>query len=395
MNEVYIIAAKRTAIGRYGGCFQNMAAIELGASAIQAAVSQSDLAMDSVESVIIGNVLSAGLGQAPARQAARLAGLPDSACATTVNKVCASGLKAIAMLAQDIRSGDVAIGIAGGMESMSRVPHYVAQARFGIGYGDKALVDGLSHDGLTDAYTQESMGVLADRVALAHGITRTEADDFAARSFESSMEAWSSGRFDDEVAPVSVAMKRSETLEVSKDEGYDKVDFGKMRQLKPAFTAGGVLTAANSSPLSDGASAVVLAAGDVAVKSGKSRLARIVAYAEAEQDPALFVATPALAAEKVLRRAGLSVPDIGLFEVNEAFSIVPLIFAKAMDVPIERVNVAGGAVALGHPLGASGARIVTTLLYALKQRGIRYGLAAICNGGGGASAIIVENMDGQ
>jgi len=368
-----------------------MAATDLGSTAIQAAVIQSGLATEDMESVVMGNVLSADLGQAPARQALRKAGLSDATCATTVNKVCASGMKAIGMLMQDIRMGDVAAGIAGGMESMSRVPHYIAHARFGVGYGDKPLVDGLSRDGLTDAYRKESMGVLADEMANHYGISRTEVDDVAARSYELSINSWEKGLFNNEVASVSIAVNKDGAGIMCEDEGVKKVNFQKLRQLKPAFSDKGILTAASSSSMSDGACALVLAKDGIVKRMSIRPLGRIIAYAEAEQDPSLFVSTPVLAAQKVLAKSGLKLSDIDFFEVNEAFAIVPLIFVKRLDLTMDTVNIRGGAVSLGHPLGASGARIVATLLYALRQEGKRYGLAAVCNGGGGASAVIIEN----
>lgn len=393
MNEVYILAAKRTPMGSYGGCFQQLSATELGSLAIRAAVTQSGLPAAEVESVVMGNVLSAGLGQAPAKQASQKAGLPDVTCATTVNKVCASGMKAIGMLMQDIRTGNVVAGIAGGMESMSRVPHYIGNVRFGVGYGDKVLTDGLVKDGLTDAYRHESMGLLADEVAIQYGISRSIADDFAARSYELSMSAWEKGFFNEEVVSVSVPVKPKGLEAVTEDEGFRKVNFQKLRQLKPVFSSKGILTAANSSSMSDGGCALVLAGGELVKRINTTPLGRVVAYAEAEQDPSQYVSTPVLAARKVLARAGLELSDIDLFEVNEAFSIVPLVFARELCLTIDRINVRGGAVALGHPLGVSGARIVTSLLYTLRQGGKRYGLAAICNGGGGASAMIIENIE--
>jgi acetyl-CoA C-acetyltransferase len=391
MNEkVFIISAFRTPIGSYGGVLSNVTAIDLGAAAIKNCLEKSNIEKEKIESIAFGNVLSANLGQAPARQASMAAGLPNNVCATTVNKVCASGMKAISILYNDILVGNCNVGIAGGMESMSQVPHYLPNARFGVGYGNATIVDGLQKDGLTDVYNQTAMGVSADKTAEKYNISREQQDDFAERSFKKTAENWANDNFKNEIVPISIPQKKGDNILITEDEGYKKANFEKMRILKPVFSPSGTVTAANASPLSDGASALILA-NEAAINEQNIRpLARIVAYAEAEQDPMFFTTTPVLAAEKALKMAKLKLSDIDFFEVNEAFAVVPLAFAQLLDIPIEKVNVFGGAVALGHPLGNSGSRIVVTLLNVLKVNKGKYGLAAICNGGGGASAIIVE-----
>lgn len=393
MKEVYILSAVRTPIGSYGGNLSTVTAITLGGIAVNAALERAQVSADKVETLVMGNVLSANLGQAPARQVSKEADLPDSVCAVTVNKVCASSLKAVSMVYQDIRTGDIAAGIAGGMENMSQVPYYVPNARFGLGYGDKNLVDGLSKDGLTDAYSHSAMGVSGDRTAERYNISREELDEYAKRSYLLSAQSWDTGFFSNEVIPVNVPQRKGNPITVSTDEEYKKADFEKMWKLKPAFSSSGTMTAANSSPLSDGASALVLADKDFIAANQLKPIARIVAYAEAEQDPEWFTTTPSLAAKKALKKAGLAIDEIDFFEVNEAFSVVPLVFMKLLNIPLEKVNIFGGAVSLGHPLGASGARILTTLINTLNIKKKRFGLAAICNGGGGASAIIIERVE--
>lgn len=387
-NEVFLLSAVRTPMGGYGGALASLSAIDLGSVATVEAVKRAAVSGADVDGIVMGNVLSANLGQAPARQVSRRAGLPDSVCATTVNKVCASGMKAVAMGFQDIALGAASVVLAGGMESMSNVPHYLPGVRFGVGYGDASVVDGLARDALVDVYDLMSMGVCGDKTAEHHGITRAEQDDFAEASYRRSAEAWNGGRFDAEIVTVDVPQKKGAPVVMSQDEEWKKANFEKMRQLKPAFTASGSVTAANASPMSDGAAALVLARGDSTTKP----LARIVAYAEAEQEPTFFTTAPVLAAQRVLKRAGLSLSEIDVFEVNEAFAVVPLAFMRLLNVPHEKVNVFGGAVSLGHPLGASGARLLVTLTSVLCHHGGRYGLAAICNGGGGASAMIIERV---
>ena len=379
-------------MGSYGGQLASIPATELGAIAIQDALQKANIPSGDIEAIAMGNVLSANLGQAPARQASIAAGLPESVCATTINKVCASGMKATSVVYNDIFAGNIEVGIAGGMESMSQVPHYLPNGRFGMGYGNGVLVDGLAKDGLTDVYNKTSMGVSGDKTAEKYEITREEQDDFAEQSFRKAANAWANGAFSSEVATVSIPQKKGGVLEINEDETYKKANFEKMRTLKPAFSPEGTVTAANASPLSDGASALIIASEDYVQKNKLKPSARIIGYAEAEQDPLYFTTTPVLATEKLLAKTNLSLDDIDFFEVNEAFAVVPLAYMKMLKIPQEKVNAFGGAIALGHPLGNSGSRIIVTLLNVLKLNQAKYGIAAICNGGGGASAILIENL---
>jgi acetyl-CoA C-acetyltransferase len=340
----------------------------------------------------MGNVVSANLGQAPARQAALGAGLSPGTICTTVNKVCASGMKAVMLGAQAIQLGDADVVVAGGMESMSQIPFYVPNARFGYGYGHGQLIDGLAKDGLTDAYDGQAMGCSGDATAAHYGLTRAMQDEFAINSYHRAAEATASGAFGAEIVPVSVPQRKGSAVLVSEDEEYKKVQFEKIPQLKPAFGKEGTVTAANASTINDGAAALLLLRADKAEALGIRPLARVVAYADAEQEPQWFTTSPLLAARKALQKAGLRVEDIELFEVNEAFAAVALVFAQELSIDRSILNVHGGAVALGHPLGASGARILVTLVHALHRHQKRFGLAAICNGGGGASAVIVERL---
>lgn len=393
MNKfIYILAGSRTPMGSYGGQLSSIPATELGGIAIKNAIQKAGISNDSVESVVMGNVLSANLGQAPARQASMSAGLPDRVCATTVNKVCASGMKATSLVFNDIFVKNISVGIAGGMENMSQVPHYLPNGRFGIGFGNAQLIDGLAKDGLTDVYNQTSMGVSGDKTAAKYNISREEQDHFAEQSYRKAHYAWKNQLFDNEVVAVQVPQKKGEPLLVIEDESPKKTNFEKMRTLRPAFSANGTVTAANSSPMNDGASALVLADYDFIKYHDLSPLIRIVSYAEAEQDPMFFTTTPVLATQKLLQKAGISIHDIDYFEINEAFAVVPIVYAKMLEIPMEKINVFGGAVALGHPLGSSGSRIIITLMNILKFKQARYGIAAICNGGGGASAILIENV---
>lgn len=391
LNYAYILSASRTPMGSYGGSLATLSATTLGSLSIKDAVKKAQINPADIEAVVMGNVLSANLGQAPARQAAMAAGLPDTVCATTVNKVCASGMKAIQILANDIALGNVSVGIAGGMESMSQVPHYMPHARFGLGYGNNLLIDGLAKDGLTDVYNQTSMGVSADKTAEKYAISRAAQDDFAEMSYRKAANAWAEGHFEAETVAVSVPQKKGEPRIVQQDEAYTKANFEKMRTLKPAFSPNGTATAANASPMNDGASALVLASESYVKTQAITPLARIVAYAEAEHDPMFFTTAPIVAAQKALQKAKLHLDDIAYFEVNEAFAVVALAFIQALGIAPDKVNHWGGAVALGHPLGSSGSRIVVTLAHLLQQKQAKYGLAAICNGGGGASALIIEN----
>ena len=392
-KEVVIVAAVRTPIGSFGGALKEFSAPALGAIAIRGALEKAGVPAAQVEEVLMGCVLQGNLGQAPARQAARGAGLPDEVVCTTVNKVCASGLKAVVQGAQSIALGDVGIVVAGGMESMSNVPFYVEQLRWGNKYGNTSLVDGLAKDGLTDAYDGKAMGNAAELCATTCGISREEQDAFAIASYERSQAAWAAGKFNDEVVPVKIPQRKGDAVLFAKDEEPYNVKFEKIPELKPSFQKDGTVTAANASTLNDGAAALVLMSREKAEQLGLKPLARIVSYADAEQTPEWFTTTPAIAVPKAVAKAGLKMTDIGYWELNEAFSVVGIENTKRMKLDPARVNVNGGAVSIGHPLGASGARILVTLLHILRQNKTRYGAAGICNGGGGASAIVIENLD--
>ncbi|MCS6822350.1 MAG: acetyl-CoA C-acyltransferase [Microscillaceae bacterium] len=392
MKSVYIVSAVRTPIGSFMGSLSSLSATQLGAIAIKGALEKAQLAPTEVQEVYMGNVCSAGLGQAPARQAAVFAGLPHSTICTTVNKVCASGTKAIMLAAQTIMLGIHEVVVAGGMESMSNVPHYLPKSRFGYKYGDFQAIDGLAYDGLTDVYNPVAMGVFADATAKKFEISRQEQDEFAIHSYKRSAEATQKGFFKNEIVPVPVPQRKGEPIIVSEDEEYKNVKFDKIPQLSPAFSKDGTVTAANASTINDGASALVLVSEEKMKALGLKPLAKITAFADAEQEPEWFTTAPTKAAPKALQLANLQMQDIDLVEVNEAFAVVALAFMKELNVPHEKTNIHGGAVSLGHPLGCSGARIVTTLIHALHQHDKQFGLAAICNGGGGASSLIVERV---
>jgi acetyl-CoA C-acetyltransferase len=391
VKEVVIVAAVRTPIGSFGGALASMSATELGAIALKGALDKAGVAPELVEQVIMGNVISANLGQAPARQAAKKAGLPDTVECTTVNKVCASGSKAIMFGAQAIMLGQSEVILAGGMESMSNVPYYLDKARFGAKYGNGQMIDGLVRDGLWDPYHDYAMGNAADATAEHYGITREEQDAFARQSYERSAAAAQAGKKKEEIVPVTITVRGKDTV-VSDDEEYTKVQFEKFAGLKPAFTKTGTVTAANASTLNDGAAAVLLMSREKADELGIKPLARIRGFADAEQAPEWFTTTPSLAIPKALKNAGLSAEDVDFYEINEAFSVVSLANNKLLNLEGTKVNVYGGAVSLGHPLGASGARIVTTLLSVLEQEGGKIGVTGICNGGGGASSIVLEKL---
>jgi acetyl-CoA C-acetyltransferase len=392
-NEVFILSAARTPIGSFGGSLSSVQACRLGAVAIEGALQKANVQPEHIDEVFMGNVLSANLGQAPARQASRYAGLPDNVVCTTVNKVCASGMKAVVFGAQAIQLGDAGLVVAGGMENMSQTPFYLPKARNGYGYGHGEVLDGLLKDGLTDVYDQIGMGVCGDKTATRYAISREEQDQFAIRSYQRSASSTENKYFSNEIVAVSLpASKGGEPTLIADDEEFKRVKFEKIPILKPAFSNDGTVTAANASTINDGAAALILAGNNEVQRNGLKPLARIVAYADAEQEPVWFTTTPILATKKVLSKAGLSLADIDYFEVNEAFAVVVLAYMKELALDPEKVNVFGGAVSLGHPLGASGARIITTLLSVLAQKNARYGLATICNGGGGASAIIVERL---
>ena len=393
-KEVVIVAAVRTPIGSFGGALKDVPATRLGAVAIEGALKKSGVQPGQVQEVLMGCVLQGNLGQAPARQAAKGAGLPDGVICTTVNKVCASGMKAVAQAAQSILLGDAEIVVAGGMESMSNVPFYAAEMRWGNKYGNAMLIDGLAKDGLTDAYDGKAMGNAAELCASACGISREDQDKFAIGSYRRSQAAWAEGKFSDEVVPVPLAQRKGDPVLFSKDEEPYNVKFEKIPELRPSFQQDGTVTAANASTLNDGAAALVLMSREKAKELGLSPIARIVAYADAEQAPEWFTTTPSLAVPKAVAKAGLSMKDIDYWELNEAFSVVGIENTKRMQLDPDRVNVNGGAVSIGHPLGASGARILVTLIHVLRQNGARYGAAGICNGGGGASAMVIENLNG-
>ncbi|WP_099368196.1 acetyl-CoA C-acyltransferase [Sphingobacterium sp. 1.A.4] len=390
MNKrVFIIAAKRTAMGSFGGALSSISATELGAKAISAVIEESGIDALQIDEVYMGSVLQANLGQAPARQASKFAGLSDHIPATTINKVCASGMKAISIAAQQILLGDAHVVVAGGMESMSQVPYYDVAARWGAKYGDQKLIDGLAKDGLTDVYSNQAMGNCGEVCAEKYSISREDQDEYAIQSYTRSKIAWESGKFTKEVAPVEINSRKG-TVVVSEDEEYKQVNFEKLSQLRPSFKSDGTITAANASTLSDGAAAVLLVSEEKMKELGLKPIAEIIAYADAEQAPEWFTTTPAIATQKVLQKAGLTMDDMDYFEFNEAFSVVALANAKLLSLSTNQINVYGGAVALGHPLGCSGARIIVTLSSVLHQENGNYGLAAICNGGGGASAMIIK-----
>ena len=391
-KEVVIVAAVRTPIGSFGGALKELSAPRLGAVAIRGALQKAGVRPDQVQEVLMGCVLQGNLGQAPARQAAKGAGLPDEVICTTVNKVCASGMKAVVQAAQGITLGDNEIAVAGGMESMSNVPFYVGDLRWGNKYGNTSLIDGLAKDGLTDAYDGKAMGNAGDLCASTCGISREEQDSFAIGSYQRSQAAWKEGRFAEEVVPVEIPQRKGDPVVFARDEEPYNVKFEKIPELKPAFQKDGTVTAANASTLNDGAAALVLMSREKADQLGLKPIARILSYADAEQAPEWFTTTPAIAVPKAVAKAGLKMEDIAYWEVNEAFSVVAIENTRRMKLDPARVNVNGGAVSIGHPLGASGARILVTLIHILKQHKARYGAAGICNGGGGASAIVIENL---
>lgn len=390
MKEVVIVSAVRTPIGSFGGALKDLSATRLGALAIRASVEKAGIEAKMVQDVLMGCVIQANLGQAPARQAARFAGLPDKVNCTTINKVCASGMKSVSLAAQSIALGDAEVVVAGGMESMSNVPFYAEQMRWGNKYGNAVLIDGLVKDGLTDVYDGLAMGNAAELCARECGISRQEQDVFAIESYRRSQRAWEQGLFAEEVIPVEILQRKGDAVVVSKDEEPFNVKFDKIPTLKPAFQKDGTVTAANASTLNDGAAALVMMSREIADASGLKPIVRILSYADAEQAPEWFTTTPALALPKALSKAGLQVSDIDYWEINEAFSVVGIENSKRLQLNPERVNAHGGAVSLGHPLGASGARILITLINVLRQNNARYGAAGICNGGGGASAMVIE-----
>lgn len=392
MKEVYIIAAVRTPIGSFGGSLKSFTATQLGAVAIKGALEKAAVKPEWVNDVLMGSVIQANLGQAPARQAAKFAGLPNEVNCTTINKVCASGMKAIALAAQSILLGDADIVVAGGMESMSNVPFYSDTMRWGNKYGNVNLIDGLAKDGLTDVYDGKAMGNAAELCASTCNISRADQDAFAIESYKRSQAAVTSGKFENEIVPVAIPQRKGDPVLFAKDEEPFNVKFDKIPELKGAFQKDGTVTAANASTMNDGAAALVLMSKEKADELGLKPIAKIRSYADAEQAPEWFTTTPSLAVPKAVSKAGLKMEDISYFELNEAFAVVGIENSKRMKLDPSKVNVNGGAVSLGHPLGCSGARIIVTLINVLKQNNAKYGAAAICNGGGGASAIVIENM---
>ena len=392
LREVYIISAVRTPIGSFGGALKDVSATKLGAVAIKGAIAKAGIDPNIVDEVLMGCVIQANLGQAPARQAARFAGLPDKVIATTVNKVCASGMKAISQGVQSILLGDADVVIAGGMENMSSVPFYIENMRWGNKYGGTTIIDGLQKDGLTDCYSTFAMGCAADACALENKVSREEQDAFATESYKRSQAAWESGKFTDEIVPVEIPGKKGDTIIFDKDEEPWNVKFDKIASLKPAFGKEGTVTAANASTMNDGAAAIVLMSKEKADELGLKPLAKILSYADAEQEPEWFTTTPSIALPRAVNKAGLEMSDVDFVELNEAFSVVGIVNSQKMNLSADKVNVNGGAVSIGHPLGCSGARIIVTLLNVLKQNNGKIGAAGICNGGGGASAMVIENL---
>src|SRR6185436_7679108 len=392
MKEVYIISAVRTPVGSFGGSLNDLSATQLGAIAIKGALQKAGVKPEQIQDVLMGCVLQANLGQAPARQAAKFAGLPNEVNCTTVNKVCASGMKAIAQAAQSILLGDADIVVAGGMESMSNVPLYADSLRWGNKYGNVSFIDGLAKDGLTDVYDGKAMGSAAELCAREGGISREAQDAFAIESYKRSQAAWEKCFFSNEVVPVEIPQRKGEPVVVNKDEEPFNVKFDKIPTLNTAFEKSGTVTAANASTMNDGAAALVLMSKEKAEELGLKPIAKILSYADAEQAPEWFTTTPSMAVPKAVGKAGLKMEDIAYWELNEAFAVVGIENTRRMKLDPAKVNVNGGAVSIGHPLGCSGARIIVTLINVLKQNNAKYGAAGICNGGGGASAMVIENI---
>lgn len=388
--EALIYGAKRTPTGSFGGSLSSFSATELGSKAIEGLFLENSPLKEEIQEVFMGNVVSANLGQAPARQAALGAGLSENVICTTINKVCASGMKSAQLAAMSIQAGINEWVIAGGMESMSQVPHYIPSLRWGNKYGNAEILDGLSKDGLSDAYNGEAMGTCGDATAKKYHFTREEQDNYAIESYKRTAFAAEKGLFNAEIVPITIPQRKGVDIVFKEDEEFRKVDFSKIPLLKPAFSPDGTVTAANASTLNDGASAILLGSKNAGEKSGIKPMGRIVSFADAEVAPEFFTIAPVKAAPLALNKAGLTWEDISFIEVNEAFAIVPLVFAKTFSIPFEKLNVRGGGVSMGHPLGSSGSRILVTLIHTLQQNGGGYGLAAICNGGGGASAMVIE-----
>ncbi len=391
MKEVVIVSVARTPIGSFLGSLASIPAPKLGAIAIKGALNKIDLNPNLVDEVFMGNVVSAGLGQAPARQAALFAGIPNTVPCTQINKVCASGMKAIMIATQAIKCGDAEIVVAGGMENMSSIPHYL-KGRKGVKLGDIKVADGMLVDGLVNVYDQKHMGTCGDLCATEYHFTREDQDNFAINSYKKSADAWKKGKFNDEVVPVEIPQRKGDPIIFSEDEEFKNVNFDKIPNLRPVFDKNGSVTAANASTLNDGAAALVLMSKEKAVEMNLKPIAKIIGYADAAHEPEWFTTAPAKALPKALAKANISINDVDYFEFNEAFAVVGLVNTKILDINPDKVNVNGGAVSLGHPLGMSGARIIITLSSILKQNDAKYGAAAICNGGGGAGAMIIERL---
>jgi acetyl-CoA C-acetyltransferase len=392
MNEVVIVSAARTPIGSFNGALSSLSAAQLGSKAIKGALDKIDLDPSIVEEVYMGCVLQANVGMNPARQSALEAGLSNKVPCTTVNKVCASGMKSISLAAQSIQLGKVDIAIAGGMENMSQVPHYIPGTRAGFKFGDTKLIDGIIKDGLMNVYDQNVMGVLADKCASTYDFSREAQDKFALESYQRSSKAWDNGKFDDEVVPIEIKDRRGNITVVDEDEEFKNINPEKISKLRPAFTKDGTVTAANASTLNDGAAALVLMSAEKAKELGITPLAKLLSHSDYSHEPEWFTTAPAKAVPKAIKSAGLNIEEIDFFELNEAFSVVGLVNMKLLEIDPNKTNVNGGAVSLGHPLGCSGARIVVTLLNVLSQNKGRYGAAGVCNGGGGASALVIEKL---
>lgn len=392
MKTVYIVSAKRTPIGSFGGALMQFSATDLGRYSIEAALAASNVKAEWVDEVLMGNVCQANIGQAPARQAAIKAGIPNTVPATTINKVCSSGMKAVMMGSQSIQLGQNDIVVAGGMESMSNIPYYAPGLRWGTKYGSSEMIDGLQKDGLTDAYNHQAMGNCGDATASKYGFSREDQDAYAIQSYKRAKVATEAGKFISEIAPISIPQRKGNPLIMSEDEEYKNVMFDKIPSLRPAFSKEGTVTAANASTINDGGAALIIASEEAVRKYKLNPIAKILSYADAAHEPEWFTTAPTKAAPKALERAGLKMSDMDFFEVNEAFSVVAMAFATTCGISQSIMNINGGAVSLGHPLGCSGARILTTLIHTLHQENAKRGLATLCNGGGGASAIIVERV---
>lgn len=392
MKEVYIVSVARTPIGAFGGGLLPLTAPQLGVIAMKAAIEKAGIKSSEIQEVLMGNVISAGIGQAPVTQAMLGAGVPDTTPSTTINKVCASGMKAIMIGAQSIQLGINDVVLAGGMESMSNAPYYLMKERFGAKLGHGKVEDGVIKDGLWDPYGDKHMGSCGETCAREYKFSREDQDNYAIESYRRAAEAWKNGWFNDEVVPVSIPQRKGDPIVISEDEDYSKVKFDKVPTLSPVFDKAGTITAANASNINDGASAMVLMSKEKADALGIKPIAKIIGYADAQQSPEWFTTAPSKAMPLAIERAGLKISDIDFFEINEAFSVVALANMKELGITHAQTNVFGGAVALGHPLGSSGARIVITLLSVLKHKGARYGCAGICNGGGGASAMVIESV---